>query len=137
MIQKYKKYKNTQESPGISVGDKAGFYSLSDWVECPAGSAVCGIRFHLIVNVIFIIVIIIINLIFIISIIIIGGMLCMLLILLSYLHFTILICSFVSVRPQVSQFTTFIIRTRVQEGETDDVSNLGQTEVILHCCQIP
>ena len=79
MIQKYKKYKNTKESPGISVGDKAGFYSLSDWVECPAGSAVCGIRFHLIVNVIFIIVIIIINLIFIISIIIIGGMLCMLL----------------------------------------------------------
>ena len=31
----------------------------------------------------------------------------------------------------------WIIRTRVQEGETDDVSNLGQTEVILHCCQIP
>jgi len=56
---------------GISLGDKAGFYSLSDWEECPAGSAVCGIR------------------------------------------------------------------TRVQEGETDDVSNLGQTEVILHCCQIP
>jgi len=56
---------------GISLGDKAGFYSLSDWEECPAGTAVCGIR------------------------------------------------------------------TRVQEGETDDVSNLGQTEVILHCCQIP
>ena len=30
-----------------------------------------------------------------------------------------------------------IVRTRVQEGETDAVSNLGQTEIVLHCCQIP
>ena len=30
------------------MGDKAGYYSLSDWEECPAGSAVCGIRFDLI-----------------------------------------------------------------------------------------
>merc|ERR1712223_203151 len=56
---------------GISAGDKAGYYSLSEWEECPTGSAVCGIR------------------------------------------------------------------TRVQEGETDAVSNLGQTEIVLHCCQIP
>ena len=29
------------------------------------------------------------------------------------------------------------IRTKVHQGETDKVSNLGQTEVMLHCCQLP
>ena len=28
-------------------------------------------------------------------------------------------------------------RTRTQDGFTDAVSNLGQTEVVLHCCQLP
>ena len=30
-----------------------------------------------------------------------------------------------------------INRTRTQDGFTDAVSNLGQTEVVLHCCQLP
>ena len=29
------------------MGDKAGYYSLSEWEECPTGSAVCGIRFFI------------------------------------------------------------------------------------------
>jgi len=29
------------------------------------------------------------------------------------------------------------IRSRVHQGETDDKSNLGQSEVLFHCCQLP
>ena len=28
-------------------------------------------------------------------------------------------------------------RTRVQDGLSDGVSNLGQTELVLHCCRLP
>jgi len=56
---------------GISVEDKPGHYSLSDWERCPVGSAVCGIR------------------------------------------------------------------TRTQNGFSDAISNLGQTEIVLHCCHLP
>ena len=28
-------------------------------------------------------------------------------------------------------------RSRTQDGFTDTVSNLGQTEVVLHCCKLP
>jgi len=29
------------------------------------------------------------------------------------------------------------IRSKVHEGETDKTSNMGQTEVLFHCCQLP
>ena len=29
------------------------------------------------------------------------------------------------------------IRSKIHQGETDDKSNLGQTEILLHCCQLP
>ena len=79
----------TDHWPGISVKDKPGNYSLSDWERCPVGSAVCGIRFIMIIIINIIVIRILIN------------------------------------------------RTRTQDGFTDAVSNLGQTEVVLHCCQLP
>jgi len=29
------------------------------------------------------------------------------------------------------------IRSKVHQGETDNTSNMGQTEVLFHCCQLP
>ena len=106
------------QQSGISVGDKAGYYSLSEWEECPTGSAVCGIRFfhQKIINLstpppfpqnLS------------------SGGICSVSSVLSHNHFRIIFMNMI------------IVRTRVQEGETDAVSNLGQTEIVLHCCQIP
>ena len=88
--------------------------SWSTWTTCPEGYAICGIRFMKWVAF---------NLFFAIC----------------WIRFIIYFANVPYMWNNV--FTSLIFlscffRSRVHQGETDLKSNLGQTEVLFHCCQV-